>query len=143
HALAHSILLRTRLRPDPHVTGSWGSFVLYLGSATDDAPPETSPLVLDRAQVPARDFVEGYARVYASGANPFSLSKLTLVAEVALPALPSGDVPVKRLPCYLWQSPETDKAAATESEFRFRYAPPVIGTYGIRIVAISATGEVQ
>jgi hypothetical protein len=144
-ALEHSILLRTPVRADPRITGGYGSFVLYLGSATDDAPPEISNLLLNRAQLPAHDFVEGYMRVYASGANPYVLSSLTLVAEVAMPPTLNGEVTIKRLPCYFWQPPDskTDPHELPESEFRFRFAPPAEGVYGLRVVAIAATGEIE
>jgi hypothetical protein len=132
------LLLRAKLRPDPHEAGAWGSFILYLGAGADEAPPEIAQLTLTQPVVPARDFVEGYVRVYASGANPYVLSELAVVAEIACPPPPEGVVPIKRLPCFFWEAPQSARA---EGEFRFRFAPPTEGIYGARLAVITATGE--
>ena len=136
--LPDGVLLRAKLRPDPHEAFAWGSFILYLGAGADEAPPEVAQLTLTQPVVPARDFVEGYVRVYASGANPYILSELAVVAEFACPPPPDGVVPIKRLPCFFWEAP---KSAPAEGEFRFRFAAPVEGVYGARLAVITATGE--
>ena len=137
-----ALLLRAKLRSDPHEPGGYGSFILYMGAGADEAPPELSAVSLTGSVVPARDFIEGYARVYASGANPFVLSQLAVVAEVALPPLPDGKVPIKRLPCFLWEAPRASpREAPAEGEFRFRFAAAAEGMYGLRLAVVSATGE--
>ncbi|MGD0094026.1 MAG: hypothetical protein ABSE73_29300, partial [Planctomycetota bacterium] len=135
-----AVLLTTPLLPDPRESAAFGSFVVYLGAGADEAPPEISPLGLDRIEVPARDFLEGAVRVYAAGANPFILNETAVVAEIACPPNPKGDVPIKRLPCFFWEAPPESPA---EGEFRFRFAPPAEGVYGARIVVLSATGQVR
>jgi len=137
--LPGSLLFTARLLADPYHDAELGSFVLYLGSGMDGAAPELSPLRLNKAQTPARDFIEGTTRVYASGANPYSLSDVAVVAEIALPPKPDGEVPIKRLPCFFWQSPD----GKAEGEFRFRFAPPIEGLYGVRIVVVSPNGQVR
>ena len=135
-----AVLLTARLLPDSHEDSAFGPFVVYLGAGADEAPPEVSPLKLDRMEVPARDFLEGAARVYACGADPFVLSETAVVAEIACPPRPNGDVPIKRLPCFFWEAPPQTPA---EGEFRFRFAPPAEGVYGARMVVIAATGQVR
>ena len=137
---SNSLLLTSPLMPDPHAAGALGSFVLYIGAGRDDAPPEISAITLDKPQTPARDFVEGSARVYASGANPFLLSELAVIAEVACPPKSGGEPVIMRLPCFFWESPKTSSA---EGEFRFRFAPPTEGLYGIRMVVVTATGQTR
>ena len=132
------ILLRATLLPDPRESGAFGSFVFYFGSGPDTAPPEMSPVVLNKPLTPARDFAEGVLRVYASGANPYSLSDVAVVAEVAMPPKPNGEVPIKRLPCFFWEAPSS---APAEGEFRFRFAPPTEDLYGVRVVVVTPTGQ--
>ena len=154
--LEHSpdaVLLTARLLPDPREDSAFGPFVVYLGAGADEAPPEISPLKLDRLEVPARDFLEGAVRVYACGANPFVLSETAVVAEIACPPKPNGDVPIKRLPCFFWEAPPPltlpspqggeGGVRGAEGEFRFRFAPPAEGVYGVRIVVLTATGQVR
>ena len=133
--LGNSIFLRAALQANPRETAGLGSFVTYLGAGPDDSPPEISPLAVDKSQTPARDFIEGWVRVYASGANPLSLSELAVIAEVALPPKPDGGISIKRLPCFFWES------RGAEGEFRFRFAPPAEGVYGVRIVVVTGTGQ--
>ncbi|HYF52567.1 MAG TPA: hypothetical protein VEJ63_24380 [Planctomycetota bacterium] len=133
-------IVRQRLQPDPRDPANIGSFILYLGGWPDEATPEVSPVTLSQPQVPARDFVEGSARVYASGADVFNLSELAVVAEVAFPPQQNGDVPLKRLPCFFWEAPASKPG---EGEFRFRFAPPKEGLYGVRIVVVTSTGQVR
>ncbi|MCY3023497.1 MAG: hypothetical protein NTW87_31340, partial [Planctomycetota bacterium] len=138
--LPDAVLLTAQLLPDPRQPAEFGPFVVYLGAGPDDAPPEISPLKLDRKETPARDFVEGAVRVYANGANPFVLAETAVVAEIACPPRPDGDVPIKRLPCFFWEAPAP---APAEGEFRFRFAPPVEGIYGVRIAVVAATGQAR
>ncbi len=136
--LPDSMVLRSKLRPDPHELGAFGSFIVYLGGGADEAPPELSTLKLTHALTPARDFIEGYIRVYASGANPYILSELAVVAEIACPPATDGTVSIKRLPCFFWEAPSSDPA---EGEFRFRFAAPTEDLYGARLAVITNTGE--
>jgi hypothetical protein len=138
--LPAGLLLTAPLAAHPREPGILGSFVLYLGAGPDDAPPEISPVYLQAAQIPAHDFIEGALRVYASGANPFVLGELAVIAEVAFPPQANGEAPLKRLPCYFWEAPSW---ASAEGEFRFRFSPPHEGLYGLRVVVISATGELR
>lgn len=132
------VLLTARLLPDPRQRGECGAFVVYLGAGADEAPPEVSPLKLDKRETPARDLIEGSVRVYASGADPFVLNETAVVAEIVCPPKPGGEPSLKRLPCFFWEAPPS---APAEGEFRFRYAPPAEGVYGVRIVVIAATGQ--
>ncbi|MFH0938377.1 MAG: hypothetical protein V1899_03740 [Planctomycetota bacterium] len=138
--LPDAILLTARLLPHPRDSGNIGSFVLYVGASADEALPEISTVTLNKSQIAACDFVEGALRVYASGANPFMLSKVAVVAEVAYPPGLDGEVSLKRLPCFFWEAPSR---AAAEGEFRFRFAPPTEGVYGLRVAVVTATGQVR
>lgn len=138
--LEKSILLTTRLQPDPRERGKFGSFVIYLGAGADSAPPEMSPITLSKPVTPARELIEGALRVYASGTDPFTLASLAVIAEVACPPRADGEVPIKRLPCFFWQAPS---AAPAEGEFRFRFAPPTEGIYGIRVTVVTPAGQVK
>jgi hypothetical protein len=157
---AGGVLLTSKLAADPHDARQPGSFVLYLGAAGDESLPEVSPVKLDKLETPARDFVEGSVRVYASGANPFMLSETAVVAEIACPPKATGEVPIKRLPCFFWEAPvvpasvpaggvqamagtEAGTTTPAEGEFRFRFAPPAEGVYGVRIAVVAATGQVR
>lgn len=138
--LPDALLFTARLLSDPREPAEYGPFVVYLGAGADEAPPELSPLRLDRKETPARDFVEGTVRVYACGADPFVLAEAAVIAEIACPPKPDGDVPLKRLPCFFWEAPS---AAPAEGEFRFRFAPPAEGVYGVRITVVAATGQAR
>lgn len=135
-----SVLLTSRLLPDPRERAACGAFVLYIGAGPDDAAPEISPLKIERREVPAREIVEGAARVYSSGSNPFALAETAVVAEIACPPRPNGEVEIKRLPCFFWEAPPGSPA---EGEFRFRFAPPAEGVYGARIAVVTATGQLR
>jgi len=134
------VLLTTPLLSNPRNPQELGSFVLYAGTDFDSARAELSPIRLNKKETPVRDFLEGSARVYASGANPFSLSDLAVVAEIAFPPKQNGDVEIKRLPCFFWESGSQNRA---EGEFRFRFAPPLEGVYGVRISIVTATGQLK
>jgi hypothetical protein len=134
------VLLTAPLLGAPRDPYALGSFVIYAGLSADSDHAELSPVRLNRRETPARDFLEGAVRVYASGANPFDLSELAVVAEIALPPRADGDVDVRRLPCFYWEAPSSHPA---EGEFRFRFAPPVEGVYGVRIAVATATGQVR
>lgn len=134
------VFLTARLLPDSRHASELGSFVIYMGTSADGAGPELSPLRLDKLETPARDFIEGRVRVYSSGSNPFLLSETAVVAEVAFPPSPNGEVPIKRLPCFFWEAPSR---APAESEFRFRFAPPAEGIYGVRIAAVTPFGQAR
>jgi hypothetical protein len=132
------LLLTAPLCADPRRPANIGSFIFYLGAAPDAAPPEVSPLTLDKPQTAAREIIEGFARVYASGADPFSLSEVAVVAEIAMPAKDDKDPEIKRLPCFFW---EPVGGASVEGEFRFRFAPPVEGLYAVRMVVVTPAGQ--
>jgi len=134
------VLMTARLKPDPHERNAYGAFVLYIGSGPDLSAPEISPLRIDRREVPARDMIEGAVRVYSSGSNPFVLTETAVVAEIACPPKPNGEVEIKRLPCFFWEAPADSPA---EGEFRFRFAPPAEGIYGARIAIVTATGQLR
>ncbi|MCZ7649249.1 MAG: hypothetical protein M5U26_29000 [Planctomycetota bacterium] len=132
---------RQRLLPDPREPSLPGSFELYLGVERDHRPPRISPLVLDKRQTPAWDPIEGAVRVYASGIDPFGFDELTVMAEIAVPPLEDGKPPeILRLPCFFWEAPSR---APAEGEFRFRFAPPRAGDYGVRILAVSSAGMLR
>lgn len=126
----NSILLTAPLARDPHAPEKFGSFVLFIGAAHDEDAPETSAIHLNKTQLPAREFVEGWARVYTAGANPYLLQEAAVVAEIALPPRPDGTVPTRLIPCYFWEAPNPGEQ---EPEFRFRFAPPAEGLYGVRL----------
>jgi hypothetical protein len=134
------VLLTSRLQPDPRERSACGAFVLYMGAGPDEAAPEISPLKIERREVPARDFVEGAVRVYSSGSNPFALTETAVVAEIACPPKANGEFEIKRLPCFFWEAPPQSPA---EGEFRFRFAPPAEGIYGVRIAIVTATGQLR
>ncbi|MBE7462143.1 MAG: hypothetical protein HS116_01505 [Planctomycetes bacterium] len=133
-------LLTQALRPDPRRVDQPGGFDLFVGIDRDGRAPLLSPLALDKLQTPAGDFLEGAVRVYANGLDPSSFDELTVMAEVAVPAAEGVVPPVLRLPCFYWEAP-TD--APAEGEFRFRFAPPKAGEYGVRIVVVAPTGMVR
>jgi len=139
-ALTGGVMLTTPLLSSPRNPQELGSFVLYAGTGFDGARAELSPIRLNKKETPVRDFLEGSARVYASGANPFSLTDLAVVAEIAFPPKANGDLEIKRLPCFFWESGARNKA---EGEFRFRFAPPMEGVYGVRISIVTATGQLR
>ena len=126
----NAIFLVAKLAKDPHDPAMWGSFLFFLGSGHDEDPPEVSLLRLDKTMVPARDLIEGSLRVYASGANPYLSQDVTVVAEVAMPPRADGTVPTRNLPCFFYESANP---SAEEGEFRFRFAPPIEGLYGVRV----------
>ena len=126
----NSILLTAKLARDPHAAEKFGSFVLFVGAAHDEDAPETSAIHLNQTQIPAREFVEGWARVYTAGANPYLLQEAAVVAEIALPPRIDGTVPTRLIPCYFWEAPELGEQ---EPEYRFRFAPPAEGLYGVRL----------
>ncbi len=134
------LLIRSRLQPDPRTSSKPGAFVFYLGEKWDVAEPEASPLYLNKRRTPAGDFVEGALRVYAGGADPFAFEDLSVFAEIAFPAVGAGEPRVVMLPCYFWEGPSWAKA---EGEFRFRFAPPFPGVYGVRTVIISRSATVR
>src|SRR6185295_11002975 len=111
-----------------HAPGQYGTFVLFIGPGHDEEPPEMSAVHLSTTQLPARDFLEGWFRVYASGANPYLLQEAAVVAEIAMPPRPDGTVPTKLLPCFFRESAAPSKE---EGEYRFRFAPPAEGLYGV------------
>ena len=124
------VYLTAKLAADPRDAALYGAFVLFVGSGHDEDPPEVSLLRLDKTVVPSRDAIEGTLRVYASGANPYLSQDVTVVAEVAMPPRADGAVATRNLPCFFYESANPD---AVEGEFRFRFAPPVEGLYGVRI----------
>ncbi|HYG73799.1 MAG TPA: hypothetical protein VEK08_02105 [Planctomycetota bacterium] len=140
HPAGGDVILTQRLLPDSRNAAELGTFVAYVGTSVDEGLPELSPLKLDKVETPARDFVEGRVRVYSSGSNPFVLAETAVVAEVACPPAPNGEVPIKRLPCFFWEAPSR---APAESEFRFRFAPPAEGIYGVRIVVVTPAGQAR
>ena len=136
--LKHALLITHPLRPDPREPRMPGGFELYFGDGRDGAAPNCSPLLLDKAQTPAWDFVEGALRVYGGGADPYGFEELKVFAEIALPTVGKDGVPqVARIPCYFREGPSH---APAEGEFRFRFAPPAPGTYAVRVSAIAPGG---
>ena len=132
------IFLSAKLATDPHDPALLGSFVLFLGSGHDEDAPEVSLLRLDKTIVPARDAIEGSLRVYASGANPYLSQDVTVVAEVAMPPRADGVVLKRNLPCFFYESANP---SAEEGEFRFRFAPPVEGLYGVHVFISTASNK--
>ena len=126
-------LLRHRLLPDPRRREHAGTFVMYLGDAWDGGAVDISPLHLNKRRTPSWDFIEGWARVYANGADPYAYKDLTVMWEVVLP-----DGRRRLQPCFFWEGPED---APAEGEFRFRFAPPGPGVYGLRLRVILAGKE--
>jgi hypothetical protein len=106
---------------------------MYLGEEWDGGPVDISPLYLSKRRTPTWDFIEGWARIYANGADPYAYKDLSVMWEVVLP---DG----RRLlqPCFFWEGPES---APAEGEFRFRFAPPAPGVYGLRLRVILAGEE--
>jgi hypothetical protein len=123
-----SLVLRQRLLPDPRRPEQPGTFVLYLGEEWDSGTVEIAPVRLGKRQTPSGDLVEGFVRVYAQGADPYAFDELSVMAEVARP-----DGMLHLEPCFFWEGPPT---APAEGEFRFRFAPPVPGVYGVRLRAL-------
>ena len=76
--------------------------------------------------------------MYCSGADPFMLTDVAVLAEVALPPRNDGSVPTRNLPCYFWEPAEADSA---EGEYRFRFAPPSEGLYGVRIIVSTPSAK--
>jgi hypothetical protein len=140
HKGERSLLLIQRLRPDPREEGRPGTFLVYCGDEWDGGPPEFGPLRLNKRQTPVWDFLEGALRVYAGGADPYAFEELAVMAEIASPQNEErgGEPKIARLPCFFW---EGSGAAGAEGEFRFRFAPPMRGTYAVRI-AVVAQGRV-
>ncbi|MEI6235272.1 MAG: hypothetical protein WCT04_19610 [Planctomycetota bacterium] len=126
----NGIFLTARLAKDPRDPAIYGSFLVFLGATHDDASPEVSLIRLDKTVTPARDAIEGSLRVYAAGANPYLSQDVTVVAEVAMPPRVGGLVTTRNLPCFFYESAQP---TAEEGEFRFRFAPPVEGLYGVRV----------
>lgn len=140
--LPTSLLLRQRLLPDPRDQRQPAAFVVYLGEKWDGGTPEISPLVLSKRRTPAGDFIEGAARVYAAGADPFGGEPLSVFAELAYPPRTGqkGKPRMKMLPCFFREGPTWRPA---EGEFRFRFAPPESGVYGVRLIAIARGATVR
>ncbi|MGD0485537.1 MAG: hypothetical protein ABSB58_12930, partial [Gemmatimonadales bacterium] len=127
-----TLLLRQRLLPDPRAPREAGAFVFYLGGELDARPPELSPLLLNKRLTPAGDFVEGAVRVYGGGADPYAYGELSVVAEIALPENAATPARILQAPCFFREGPSW---APAEGEWRFRFAPPGEGTYGVRLAA--------
>ena len=136
--LKQSLLVTHPLRPDPREPRMPGGFELYAGDGRDGGAPDFSPLLLDKAETPAWDCVEGALRVYGGGADPYGFEELKVFAEIALPTADKDGAPqVARIPCYFREGPAH---APAEGEFRFRFAPPAPGTYGVRVSAVAPGG---
>jgi|GEM_PF-2069807 len=134
------ILTAPFVKPPRNGADPYGSFVLFLGVAHDENPPEVSALTLDKRVVPTRDAIEGSLRIYAGGANPTLPQELTVVAEVAMPPRADGAVPKKNLPCFFYEPAEPDDE---EGEFRFRFTPPTEGLYGVHVYVATADSRCE
>jgi len=128
-----SLLLRQRLLPDPRRPGQPGTFILYVGEEWDGGAVQIAPVRFNKRQTPSGDFVEGFVRVYAQGADPYAFDELSVMLEVARP-----DGALQLEPCFFWEGPP---AAPAEGEFRFRFAPPVPGVYGVRLRVLRSGQE--
>lgn len=128
-----SVVVRQRLLPDPRRPGQPGTFVLYLGEEWDGGTVRISPVRLGKRQTPSGDFVEGFARVYANGADPYAFDEVSVMVEVARP-----DGTLQLRPCFFWEGPS---ASPAEGEFRFRFAPLVPGVYGVRLRVLQGGRE--
>jgi hypothetical protein len=133
HSDKGALFLLSPLLPDPRVPARPGTFLFYLGTEWDPGPVELAPLRLDRQLTPAWDFVEGSVRAYAAGADPYAYDELTVMAEVAFPSAGAEPPRILRLPCYFCEGPPS---APFEGEFRFRFAPPAPGLYGVRVTTV-------
>jgi hypothetical protein len=138
------LLLSHLLPPEAGGNGRPASCEFYLGTAADAGPPSPGPLRLSRAELPCGEMLEGAARVYASGADPYSGEELRVWAEVSCPT-PAGAPPkVLRAPCFFHEGPSW---APSEGEWRFRFAPSVPGLHGARLAVesgrLSATGAAR
>lgn len=141
-----SLLLRQKLLPDPREPLKPGTFEFFAGDERDGLEAGVSPVRLDREQVPAWDFLEGHFRVYAGGADPYGYDELLVFAEIAFPEdeneAADENLPprVVQVPCFYREGPSHGPA---EGEFRFRFAPPFPGTYGVRVSALSPGGLIR
>lgn len=119
------------LRGDPREPARPGTFVFYLGSDRDAAAPAPGPLRISRARTPAWDWIEGALRVYQGGGDPFARDGPIVMAEIIGPRDgPPERTKVYRVPCFFW---EGSGAAPAEGEYRFRFAPPEPGLFGVRV----------
>ena len=133
HTGKGSLFLRSPLLPHPRAPGRPGTFLFYLGTEWDPGPVDLAPLRLDRQLTPAWDFVEGSVRVYAAGADPYAYDELTVMAEIVFPSAGAEPAKILRLPCFFCEGPPS---APFEGEFRFRFAPPAPGLYGVRVTTV-------